>query len=256
MASMRDAHKRLDAIYKATASEAKEAAAENASLDEFTRLKKKVHQEMKSIREALRDRDASTKAGGTTTESAEASYRIRVMIKTVKESIARMQEIYDKEAKKKKPKDPKKVADHKEIMELCKGHLEEVEMLEKKKHNELHALDRNELLGANNGPSYLIDTKGRGDAPIDPFSSELPDIDAEEDLKNLRETDKMIDKDIEGLGTGVQRLRDIAIDMGQELDRQAEDLDRIDKNVEKVLDHVDNINVTMKKTVEGVWLPR
>jgi hypothetical protein len=51
MASLRDAHKRLEAIYKATAPEAKEQAAAEASLDEFTRLKKKVHQEMKQIRE-------------------------------------------------------------------------------------------------------------------------------------------------------------------------------------------------------------
>jgi hypothetical protein len=42
--------------------------------------------------------------------------------------------------------------------------------------------------------------------------------------------------------------------MGQELDKQIEDLDRMDKNVEKALDHVDNINVTMKKAVEGVCI--
>jgi hypothetical protein len=54
-----------------------------------------------------------------------------------------------------------------------------------------------------------------GDAPPDAFSSELPDIDVEQDLKNIREKDKEIDKDIEGLGVGVGRLRDIAIDMGQ-----------------------------------------
>ena len=48
---MRDAHKRLEAIYKATAPEQKEADAAEASLDEFTRCKKKVHQEMKQIRQ-------------------------------------------------------------------------------------------------------------------------------------------------------------------------------------------------------------
>lgn len=51
MSSMRDAHKRLEEIYKATAPEAKEQAANDATLDEFTRLKKKVHVEMKLIRE-------------------------------------------------------------------------------------------------------------------------------------------------------------------------------------------------------------
>ncbi len=38
--------------------------------------------------------------GGTTTESAEASYRIRVAIKSLKENVAKMQEICDKEARK------------------------------------------------------------------------------------------------------------------------------------------------------------
>ncbi len=52
------------------------------------------------------------------------------------------------------------------------------------------------------------------DGPIDAFTSELPDIDAEEDMKNMKEKDKLIDQDVEQLGQGVQRLRDIAIDMG------------------------------------------
>jgi division protein CdvB (Snf7/Vps24/ESCRT-III family) len=100
MASMRDAYKRLEIIYKATAPEAQEQSQAEAGLDEFTRLKKKVNQSIKEIRDALRDRDLSMKSGGTTTESAEASYKIRVMIKGVKESVNRMQEIYDKAARK------------------------------------------------------------------------------------------------------------------------------------------------------------
>jgi hypothetical protein len=33
-------------------------------------------------------------------------------------------------------------------------------------------------------------------------------------MKNMKEKDKLIDQDVEQLGQGVQRLRDIAIDMG------------------------------------------
>ena len=51
MASLRDAHKRLEVIYKATAPEQTEADAADASMDEFSRLKKKVHQDMKQIRQ-------------------------------------------------------------------------------------------------------------------------------------------------------------------------------------------------------------
>jgi hypothetical protein len=100
MSSMRDAYKRLEVIYKATTPEAQEQAQAEAGLDEFTRIKKRVHQNIKEIREALRERDQAMKSGGTTTESAEASYKIRVMIKGVKESVNRMQEIYDKSARK------------------------------------------------------------------------------------------------------------------------------------------------------------
>lgn len=51
MASLRDAHKRLEIIFRETAPDQKEADAAEASLDEFTRLKKKVHQDMKQIRQ-------------------------------------------------------------------------------------------------------------------------------------------------------------------------------------------------------------
>ncbi|KAJ3326013.1 hypothetical protein HDV06_002398 [Boothiomyces sp. JEL0866] len=252
MSSMRDAHKRLEVIYKACAPQAQEESAAEAGLDEFTRLKKKVHTDMKAIREALKDREAATKNGGTTTESAEASYRIRVMIKSVKESVTRMEAIYDKEAKKKKPKDPAKVAEHKEIVQLCKQHIEEVEHLEKRRIADAHAGERVELLnGATNNNLYA--NMGKGGQEQDIFThTDLPDIDAEEDMKAIKNRNKEIDEEVNQLGQGVAKLRDIAIDMGQELDRQNENLERIDKKVEANLDHVDNINVSLKKALDGV----
>ncbi|KAI8899126.1 hypothetical protein BC833DRAFT_586885 [Globomyces pollinis-pini] len=250
MASLRDAHKRLEIIYKTCAPEAIEQNAAEANLDEFTRLKKKIHADVKQIREALRDRDLANRGGGTTTESAETSYRIRVMIKSTKESHARLTEIYEKEAKKKKQKEPEKVAQHKEIVELCKQHIEEVENLEKRKLNDAHVSERVDLLQTNGGGGGHV--KGLSTVPDDAYGSDLPDIDAEEDLKAIRNKDKEIDNDVQELGVGVARLKDIAIDMGQELDRQNEDLDRIDKKVDKALDHVDNINVTLKKSIDGV----
>ncbi|KAJ2999542.1 hypothetical protein HDV02_002689 [Globomyces sp. JEL0801] len=260
MASLRDAHKRLEIIYKTCAPEAIEQNAAEANLDEFTRLKKKIHADVKQIREALRDRDLANRGGGTTTESAETSYRIRVMIKSTKESHARLTEIYEKEAKKKKQKEPEKVAQHKEIVELCKQHIEEVENLEKRKLNDAHVSERVDLLQTNGGGGAHVKGKiksayleGLSTVPDDAYGSDLPDIDAEEDLKAIRNKDKEIDNDVQELGVGVARLKDIAIDMGQELDRQNEDLDRIDKKVDKALDHVDNINVTLKKSIDGVY---
>nr|KAJ3420082.1 hypothetical protein HK105_006142 [Polyrhizophydium stewartii] len=100
MASMRDAMKRLEHIYKECAPEAIEEKNAIEGLDEFDRLRKKIHADVKAVRQALKDRADVMRGGGTTTESAEASYRIRVMIKSLKELLGQMQHIVDKEAKK------------------------------------------------------------------------------------------------------------------------------------------------------------
>lgn len=54
MSSLRDAYKRLEVIYKETSPEAKEEDMANSQLDEFTKLKKKVHSEVKQIREVFK----------------------------------------------------------------------------------------------------------------------------------------------------------------------------------------------------------
>ena len=127
MSSMRDAMRRLQVIYENCVPEAIEAKEAEAKLDEFTRLRKRLHGEVKSARQvlhcvflilqynknallwdrqkhntnqAVNDRNDLIEKGGTKTESAEASYRIRLSIKSIKEIMARMQEIHDKERRK------------------------------------------------------------------------------------------------------------------------------------------------------------
>ncbi|KAJ8331471.1 hypothetical protein QVD99_001739 [Batrachochytrium dendrobatidis] len=258
MASMRDAMKRLEIIYTECAPEAIEEKNTDASLDEFSRIRKKLHADVKSVRQALKERQDVMRGGCTTTESAEASYKIRVMIKTLKEQTARMQEIVDKEGRKKRPKDPALVAEHKEILELCKQHVDECENLEKRRQADGYAADRIELFsgdGNNTNGGDGVSGAGHGDNDDhnDPFThSDLPDIDVEEDLKAIKNRNKDINQDLENIGVGVAKLKEIALDMGQELENQNQNLDNLDHKVEGALDHVDNINITMKKTLDGV----
>lgn len=123
--------RRLNVIYIACAPEAIEQAAAEQGLDEFTRLKRKINRDVKEIRkvkkppryytrrfvvvvsdievtpdltdirkQALKDRETILQRHGTSSETAEASYNIRVIIKNVKEDSARMAEILEKEEKK------------------------------------------------------------------------------------------------------------------------------------------------------------
>ena len=52
--------------------------------------------------------------------------------------------------------------------------------------------------------------------------------------------------------SGVQRLKEIALDMNTELDEQNNKLNTIEKKVDGALDDIDNINVKMKNSLDRV----
>ena len=54
------------------------------------------------------------------------------------------------------------------------------------------------------------------------------------------------------MSKGIGKLKEIAIDMGQELEQQQEQLTRVDQKAEDNLDHLDNLNVTLKNAVDKV----
>ncbi|RKO99199.1 hypothetical protein CXG81DRAFT_14834 [Caulochytrium protostelioides] len=255
MASFRDACKRLEIIYQECCPEAIEQRNIDKSLDEFSRLKKKAHQEAKSCRALLKDREVILQKSGTSTESAEISYRIRVEIRTLREDAERMNAILDKEIRKSRNKDPKRIEERKEILDLVRKHITELEMLEKRKAMDLQDAERSALgvsrtAALNGGPvrggPYGGGTYGE-DAP-----DALPDIDVEEDFKRLNEGNKQIDATLDQIGNGVAQLKAVANAMTLEVDRQNEQIDEIEKGVNKALDHVDNVNIKMKKTLDGV----
>ncbi|KAJ3197040.1 hypothetical protein HK101_006503 [Irineochytrium annulatum] len=265
--SMRDAMARLQVIFEECNPEAVDAKKAELGLDEFARLRKRVNLDVKSVRQALKEREALLTSVGTTPETAESSYRIRLMIRGLKESATRMNEIVAKEAKKKKNmKDPEKlekVEQRKEILDLINKHIEEVENLEKRRINEGYTLDRTELLSGGKpgiggtGGHRGVGTYGTGDAkpqnPDDPYTqTDLPDIDVEEDFKAINEKNKAIDEDLEHIGAGVKKLKEMANAMGQELDGQNEALNDVDRAVNKALDHVDNVNINMRKALDGM----
>ncbi|KAJ3049467.1 hypothetical protein HK097_009546 [Rhizophlyctis rosea] len=257
MASMRDAMRRLQIIYEACAPEAQEQKEAEKTMDEFTRLKKKVHLDTKNVRKDLKEREQMLSLGGTTTESAEKSYRIRIAIRQLKEDYMRMSEIVQKEtrkAAKKPPKDPEQLKARQEILQLCQQHIEELENLEKRKFNDAYMADRADLMSGASRQTHYASGKGKGaDEAPDPFTNtELPDIDVEDDLRKIADRNAEIDKDLDAIGIGVTHLKNIANEMGEELDRQNVALDDIEAGVDKALDHVDNLNIKMKKTLDGM----
>lgn len=51
----------------------------------------------------------------------------------------------------------------------------------------------------------------------------------------------------------MKRLKEIALDMNQELDDQNKNLEDLEKNVDVALDGLDNVNIKMKKIITQVF---
>lgn len=176
------------------------------------------------------------------------------MIKKLKTDAHRITEVQAKDARKKK-QNPEEVEKRREIVELINKHIEEVEQLEKKRFTDRIGTDRSALFTRADGTRATADSRyriasGKG-GHADPYlESQLPDIDAVENMKKIGAKNKQIDDDLDEISGGVKKLKDIAGDMNAELDRQNDNLDELETKVDKVMEHMDNVNVQMKKTIE------
>ena len=74
---------------------------------------------------------------------------------------------------------------------MARQHLEEVEGMEKKRINDAVAADRVDLLGNANVKDDFVHFPAGSDA-IDPYASELPDLDVTRDLDEIKNRDQEI----------------------------------------------------------------
>ncbi|KAI9189598.1 hypothetical protein H9P43_001031 [Blastocladiella emersonii ATCC 22665] len=279
MTSMKDAMKRLTVIHAACVPQEQ---TEKPDADEFTRVKKQIAANVKIVREMVKQRndilkaDKTSKKGvGSGTETAEMSFKIRSQLKAIKEDITVLDGIVKKAEKKIKGKnkpDLQEILDsRKEIVQLCNQHLEECENLDRARFNDKLAGDRANLfvssgIGGATSPSSALkfnkfaagaSSVSPGMAPPGPGgassgSQELPDIEVAEDLALIRQRNMDIDQELDEISAGVQVIKQIAIQMGDELDKQNEMLDTIDAKVDKANEHVQNVNLKMKEALDGV----
>ena len=81
----------------------------------------------------------------------------------------------------------------------------------------------------------------------------LPDIDDDgRRFAILKQRDQEIDADLADVGRGVAVLREIAVEMGGEIEVQGAIMDDIDKKVDKNMAKVESLNKRLKRTIEGV----
>jgi len=215
-----------------------------AKLDEFTRMKKKIAHELSETRKEIEERNALLEKTENNAATVKMSSHIRNKLKAIFVDTEQLKAIVEKEKEKieKKKSKGKSVPEEKEkeivtreeITELCFKHIEECKHLER-------------AGTVAKGSVFVDNSKPSGSAP-----SELPDIPDDEGFVQLRKKDAIIEKKLEKVGEGVLVLRDMANEMGKEIDKQGVMLDNLDKSMNKTQATLDNLNKRLKAQLAKV----
>jgi len=240
----------------------KESAVVN---DEFTILKKKIHEDLRGVRKSLKEREQLFIEKDNSSETAEASYRIRCSIKAVRENANTLKEMaYKTERKmlkKKKnlsPEEKQFIEKRKDIVNLVFKHIEECEMLEKKRFSDKVANERKKLFasptkenaGAANNMVSGNPFGGAGEEKDPYMDTNLEDFDIDEDLIQIKMTNQEIDQQLDEISEGVKIVKQIAIGINEELEKQEVIIDRVEEKVDIAQEHLETLNSKMHTIVE------
>jgi len=218
-------------------------------LDEFDKLRKKTGRDIKDVRQQLAERNElllGTK-GNANEATVRVSAEIRAKIKEINGDIDKLTLILEQEKSKIErrrekgknitPEAEAQVETRTEVIELAKQHVEELKRIQR-----AGAGKKDSLAGGKRTSRMLTN---------DPTVTTLPDI--EGDIGNeLKEKDNYINQKLLLVEDGVGVLRQMATDMGKEIELQENIIAVIDHDVDKANAQLDNINARMKKILTGV----
>lgn len=241
---------------EAIAAETGEGATTNKNAlggDEFKRLKAQIANAVKDVREGLKQRelllDKQQGAQGTKA-TVQLSHQIRQQIKSLREDANKLRDLQKKEAARSKGKAnmSSQIEARQETVELVFKHVEECENQERRRFTAKNSEARVELFSGGRGGGSSA-AGGVSATRVPTGGVELPDIETQEGLKQLQRKDQQIDEALEDVAAGVQDLRNIALDMRDEVKIQSSMVDEITNKVDAANTHLNTINKKMKKTL-------
>jgi len=208
-----------------------------SDLDQFTIMKRKIGQDIKTIREKIKARDEMEASTSGTRFTVEASHEIRKLIKGVETDARKLESLQkdeeDKYRKKNKenPDAEKKIETRQEIIELVGKHIKEVQ--------DLNSVRRGDQV-----------YHASADDNKDPVITSLPDID-DAGFKVLKQKDAQIDDLLDGVAGHLNVLRDQANEMNKETNSHGIMLDDMNNKVEEVNVQLENLNERLARLIES-----
>jgi len=218
--------------------------------DEFKRLKAQIAAEVKEIREALKEREQLLERPQTAGSKAtvQMSHSIRQQLKGLRDDANKLRELQRKEAARAKGKTVavQQAEQRQEQVEVVFKHIEDVENQERRRYGGKDSDARVQLFSGGKAAGSMTVSATR----VPTGGVELPDIETQEGLKQLQRKDQAIDEALEQVAEGVSELKNIALDMRDEVKVQSSMVDEITSKVDSANLHLNSMNKRMKKTLE------
>ncbi len=252
-----------DVNYEITGEKWPDDEDEVAGMTPFDAQKYILAKKLGFIREKIArlDEVLKTKKGGVK-QSARLANEIKKMIKVVKGDYEKLEKLHEKYAKKKfsirKP-DPNRIKREQEDLALIKKHMIEVEELDRKRHQRKEDkkkkkkkdLDVPEMDGGEDD-SLAARIALASQLPDDPTQSNLPVIDISAQMAQVDKLNQKMDEHMDILGKKLVQLKEIATDIGAELDTQNARLDSLESKVDKEMQRLEALNKRVDNALDAV----
>jgi len=214
---------------------------EEKEMDDFTRIKKKISNELKETRKAIEERNELLGKQSNNAATAKMSQHIRNRMKAIVTETEQLSSLVEKDKEKiEKKKKKNKTVDEKfereteareEIVKLIYSHIDEC------KHLERTAFGNTDTFEGSSQSAVV---------------SELPDIPDDEGFQLLKKNNLIIDKKLDQVSEGVGVLRNMAEEMGKEIEMQTVMINEVTKKMDDTQATLDNLNRRLRNTLEKV----
>lgn len=222
----------------------------------FLELKSSIVDSLKTVHGVIEEQGNSR--GKNPKEAIAAQAEIRELIRQASDEWEELNQMYKKEARKKKSKF---TVEELEVQQALVMQLNQE--IEKVKEAQLAGFARggstSENAQLNLGALAALDAADLSSSADGGGKSWTPGTTGtamtgsqQVQLQQIHERDAEFDQDLDELGEGIQDLHELALRQGEEVQRQNAMLAKTDSALAKTQDHMDNVNSKMKETLEEV----
>lgn len=230
----------------------------------FLELKSNIVDRLKTIHGLLQEDQAMTRGqisvvnGNNPKEVIVRQAQIREQIKQANTEWEELNSIYKSEARKKRSKFSQEELDTQQtLVQRLYAELSKVRELQKKRYGKSSAKEAAAVgLNIQALNVYDLPKSGKSGGNGGWASAETDGVELTHQqhqmLQTIQSRDEDFDMQLDQIGEGIQDLAEIAQMQNEEVKRQNQMLDNVGTKIDAAYDHIENVNVKMKETLQRV----